>query len=47
MTIFETSDEGYLIHENKGEFTVCKIIETFNDEDEALAKLLELLSENP
>lgn len=40
----DKTKEGYLIHQNNGEFILCKIIEVFNNEEDATNKLVEILT---
>lgn len=37
--------EGYLIHENNGEFVLCKIIEKYDSKEEAIKELINKLNE--
>lgn len=37
--------EGYLIHENNGQYILCKIIEKYNDKEKALEELINKLNE--
>lgn len=37
--------EGYLIHENNGEFILCKIIKKYDNKEEALKELINKLNE--
>lgn len=37
--------EGYLIHENNGQYILCKIIEKYNTKEEAIEKLINKLNE--
>lgn len=36
--------EGYLIHENNGEFILCKIIEKYDTKEQALKELINKLN---
>ncbi|MGL5329473.1 MAG: hypothetical protein ACRDD7_09395 [Peptostreptococcaceae bacterium] len=44
MLSVEKPKEGYLVHVSNGEYIVCKILESFDNEEEALDKLVDLLN---
>lgn len=37
--------EGYLIHENNGQFILCKIIKKYETKEEAIKELINKLNE--
>lgn len=45
---FEILDkkEGYLIHEVNGKYYLCKIIETYDSQEEAVNELVKAITKN-